>query len=157
VRRATAGALIGIVFGVTLSWSGMTSPVIIREALLFQQSYLFLFMASAVGTAAAGLWLLRQRERRALLVPATLSWARERIERRHIVGSVIFGVGWGLADACPGPIATQVGQGIAWGAITLAGVTVGVYAFLRQARPETEPASQPAPAATGKPAPATLN
>jgi uncharacterized membrane protein YedE/YeeE len=157
VRRATAGALIGIVFGVTLSWSGMTSPVVIREALLFQQSYLFLFMASAVGTAAAGLWLLRQRERRALLVPATLSWARERIERRHIVGSVIFGVGWGLADACPGPIATQVGQGIAWGAITLAGVTVGVYAFLRQERPETEPASQPAPAAPGQPASATLS
>jgi uncharacterized membrane protein YedE/YeeE len=158
VRRLIAGALIGIVFGVMLCWSGMTSPVVIRQALLFEKSYLFLFMASAVGTAAAGLWLLRQRERRALLVPSKLSWPRDRIERRHIVGSVIFGVGWGLADACPGPIATQVGQGIAWGAITLAGVTIGVYAFLRQSRGETEPATQPAPtaAANTAAAPAAL-
>jgi uncharacterized protein len=145
MRRRVTGAAIGIVFGATLSWSGMTSPVIIRQALLFEKSYLFLFMASAVVTAAVGLWLLKRRERRALLVPAQLSWPRDRIERRHIVGSVIFGLGWGVADACPGPVATQVGQGIGWGAITLAGVVVGVYAFLRRGARESEPANEPVP------------
>ena len=146
MRRVVAGGVIGIVFGVTLCWSGMTSPVVIRQALLFEKSYLFLFMASAVGTAAVGLWLLRRRERRALLVSAPLTWPREQISRRHIVGSVIFGVGWGVADACPGPVATQVGQGIGWGVITLCGVVIGVYAFLRNGSRETEPAAQPTPA-----------
>jgi uncharacterized protein len=150
MRRTVAGALIGVVFGVTLSWSGMTSPTVIRQALTFEKSYLFLFMASAVATAGAGLWLLRRRERRALLVPAKLAWPRERIERRHVVGSVIFGVGWGLADACPGPIATQVGQGIGWGAITLTGVAVGIYAFVRKGSRETEPATQPVAAVPGR-------
>lgn len=146
-RRIVTGALIGVAFGVTLSWSGMTSPVVIREALLFQNAYLYLFMASAVGTASLGLWILRRRERRALLSPTNLTWPRERIGRRHIVGSVIFGVGWGIADACPGPIATQVGQGIGWGVITLTGLVIGVAAFLRVTDRETEPASQPVPAA----------
>jgi uncharacterized membrane protein YedE/YeeE len=146
MSRRVAGAVIGIVFGVTLSWSGMTSPVVIRQALLFEKSYLFLFMASAVATAALGLQLLKRRERRALLADTQLTWPRERIGRRHIVGSVIFGVGWGVADACPGPVATQVGQGIAWGVVTLVGVVIGVYAFLRMGRRETEPAAQPAPA-----------
>lgn len=145
MKRVAAGALIGILFGATLSWSGMTSPDVIREALLFKQSYLFLFFASAVATSAAGLWLLKRRERRALLADTKLTWPRDRIERRHIVGSLVFGLGWGIADACPGPIATQVGQGIGWGAITLCGVVVGVYAFLRRGSHETEPAAQPVP------------
>jgi uncharacterized protein len=145
MRKRVAGAVIGMVFGAVLCWSGMSSPVVIRQALSFEKSYLFLFMASAVGTAWVGLWLLRRRERYALLGGGKLTWPRERISRRHIVGSVIFGVGWGVADACPGPIATQVGQGIWWGALTLAGVAVGIYVFLRMGSRETEPASQPVP------------
>jgi uncharacterized membrane protein YedE/YeeE len=146
-KRAT-GAVIGIVFGVVLSWSGMSSPDVIRDALSFEKSYLFLFMASAVGTAALGLWLLQRRERRALLAATPLTWPRERIARRHIVGSVIFGVGWGLTDACPGPIATQLGQGIWWAVFTFTGVAIGIYAYLRMGRRETEPAAQPVPLAT---------
>jgi uncharacterized membrane protein YedE/YeeE len=145
MRRLIAGAVIGVAFGLVLSWSGMTSPVVIRQALLFEKSYLFLFFASAVATATVGLWLLKRRERRALLAPTKLTWPRDRIERRHIVGSLIFGLGWGLSDACPGPVATQVGQGIGWGVITLAGVAIGIYAFLRRGSQETEPAAQPVP------------
>src|SRR4029079_11546397 len=99
-----AGLGIGLVFGVVLSWSGMASPNVIREALLLEDSYLFLFFASAVLVSTVGVTLLRHVR--------TLS--RRRPERRHIVGSLIFGVGWAIADACPGPIATQIGQGIAW-------------------------------------------
>jgi uncharacterized protein len=152
-KRAT-GAAIGIVFGAILSWSGMSSPVVIRQALLFEKSYLFLFMASAVGTAALGLWLLQRRERHAVLSRTPLTWPRERIARRHIEGSVIFGIGWGLTDACPGPIATQLGQGIWWAALTATGVTIGIYAYLRMGRRETEPAAQPVPLATPAPSPA---
>lgn len=152
-RRVVAGAVIGIVFGVILSWSGMTSPVVIREALSFEQSYLFLFMGSAVGTGALGLWLLKRRERRALMANTQLTWPREQIGRRHIVGSVIFGLGWGVTDACPGPVATQLGQGIWWAVFTFTGVAIGIYAFLRMGSRETEPAAQPHPLTTGAASP----
>jgi uncharacterized protein len=132
VRSRLGGVGIGLVFGVMLSWSGMTSPEVIRGALLFEDSYLFLFFASAVGTAAVGLALLRRSGR--------VSFQPVRPGRRHIVGSLVFGVGWGVADACPGPVATQIGQGIGWGVFTLAGIVVGVYLYLRQGE-ETEPAS----------------
>jgi uncharacterized membrane protein YedE/YeeE len=59
------------------------------------------------------------------------------------VGSAIFGLGWGVADACPGPIAAQVGQGIWWAVFTLAGVIIGVRLFLRRSESgETEPPSE---------------
>jgi uncharacterized protein len=138
MRARLAGLGIGLVFGIVLSWSGMTSPEVIRSALLFEDSYLFLFFASAVATAAIGLQLLRRGQR--------VSWRTERPQRHHIVGSLVFGLGWGVSDACPGPIATQIGQGIGWGLWTLGGVVIGVYLFLRRSE-ESEPATDPVPVA----------
>jgi uncharacterized membrane protein YedE/YeeE len=147
MRRRAAGACIGVIFGLMLCWSGMSNPNVIRQALLFEKSYLFLFMFSAIATATIGLRLLRRRERRALLVDSPLTWTPDRPARRHVVGSLMFGIGWGVADACPGPIATQVGQGIGWALFTLAGTVVGVHLFLRRSRVETEPAVEQPPAA----------
>ena len=147
MSRRVAGLGIGLVFGVVLSWSGMTSPTVIRGALLFQHAYLFLFFASAVITATAGCWLLRRLRLRALIGGEPIGWDPQPPARRHIVGSVVFGIGWGIADACPGPIATQLGQGAWWGVWTLAGVVLGVALFLRGGLGETEPAREPRAAA----------
>jgi uncharacterized membrane protein YedE/YeeE len=125
-----AGLVVGLVFGVTLSWTGMSNPDVIRGALLFKESYLFLFFASAVLTASVGVRLLRGR--RALLARERIDWRSTPVQRRHIAGSVLFGTGWALADACPGPIATQLGQGIAWSLFTLVGVVAGIWLFLRR-------------------------
>lgn len=149
MRPRLAGLVIGLVFGVVLAWSGMTSPVVIRQALLFQRAYLFLFFASAVLVATIGLILLRRRSVRAVFVDRPVSWASQTPARRHIVGSLIFGVGWGISDACPGPIATQIGQGIGWAVFTLTGVVIGVYAFVARGRTETEPATEPLSAPAG--------
>lgn len=124
--RRLAGLLVGVVFGVTLSWTGMSSPEVLRHALLLESSYLYLFFASAVATATLGLWLLRRHRARALLTGEAVGWAREAPRRNHVVGSVIFGVGWAVSDACPGPIATQVGQGVLWSLFTITGVVAGI-------------------------------
>ena len=125
-----AGLLVGLVFGVVLIWSGMSDPDVIRGALLFEESYLFLFFASAVIVASVGVRLLRGR--RSLLTRERIDWRSTPVQRRHIAGSVLFGTGWALADACPGPIATQLGQGIVWSLFTLAGVVAGIWVFLRR-------------------------
>jgi uncharacterized membrane protein YedE/YeeE len=138
--------VIGLVFGAILCWSGMSDPSVIREALLLESAYLFLFFAAAVVVAAAGTELVRRRRGRVLLGGAPLAWSRERPGRRHVVGSLLFGLGWGVANACPGPIATQVGQGIPWAGFTLVGLVAGVVLFMRVARTgETEPAADQAP------------
>jgi uncharacterized membrane protein YedE/YeeE len=126
-----AGAVIGVVFGVVLSWSGMTSPEVVREGLLFQNAYVFEFFAAAMPTAFVGLWLLKRKAPRALLTGETVAWEPLKPERRHVAGSVVFGIGWGVAGACPGPIASQLGQGIAWGVPTAVGLVLGVVLFRR--------------------------
>ena len=135
--RAAALAL-GVVFGVTLCWTGMSDPDVIRGALTFRSAYLFCFFAAAVGTAAVGLRVLRRTR--------GIPFDTQRPQRRHVTGAVLFGVGWGVSGACPGPIATQLGQGILWALPLAAGVAVGVRAFQRRGAGETEPACE-APAA----------
>jgi uncharacterized membrane protein YedE/YeeE len=130
-----AGALIGVVFGIVLSWSGMTSPDVIREGLLFESSYLFLFFGGAVSVAFVGLYLLKRKAPAALLTGETVGWTTARPERRHVTGSLLFGVGWGVSGACPGPIATQLGQGIVWGVPTTAGLVLGIVLFRRLQAP----------------------
>ena len=47
------------------------------------------------------------------------------VERRHVTGSILFGLGWAVTNACPGPIAAQLGQGLWWSLLTLAGFMIG--------------------------------
>jgi uncharacterized membrane protein YedE/YeeE len=131
MRLAVAFA-VGAVFGVALSWSGMTSPDVLRDGLLFRDSYLMLFFASALATAFAGLRVLKVLQARSVLTGEPLAWTTARPQRRHITGSVLFGIGWAVADACPGPIAAQLGQGVAWSLATAAGVVLGIWVFLRR-------------------------
>jgi uncharacterized protein len=134
MSRRLTGFAVGVIFGVTLSWTGMSSPDVIREALLFQDAYLFLMFASAVATAFVGIRVLRARRVRALLTGEQVSWSVDRPQPRHVWGSLLFGTGWAISGACPGPIATQLGQGIAWALFTTAGVVIGIVLFLRTRR-----------------------
>jgi uncharacterized membrane protein YedE/YeeE len=120
VKRLAALA-VGFVFGLVLSWSGMTNPDVLRDFL------------SALATAFIGLRVLKVLQARALLTGEPVAWTAVAPERRHVVGSLLFGAGWAIADACPGPIAAQLGQGVFWSLATAAGLVLGVWLFLRRA------------------------
>ena len=143
--RLTA-LVVGTVFGAVLSWSGMISPEILRAGLLLENSYLFLFFAAALSTAFVGLRLLKRFGTRSVVTDEPLAFETLKPERRHITGSVLFGVGWALADACPGPIAAQLGQGIAWGIPTAVGLMLGVWLYLRPAKASVPAVTVPEPA-----------
>jgi uncharacterized membrane protein YedE/YeeE len=61
-----------------------------------------------------------------------VAWTTVKPQRRHVVGSVLFGVGWAVAAVCPGPIAAQLGQGVPWALATLAGLVLGLLLFSRR-------------------------
>jgi uncharacterized membrane protein YedE/YeeE len=79
-----------------------------------------------------GARLLRGRD--ALLTREPIVWSSTRPTRSHFVGSVLFGVGWGVSAACPGPIAAQLGGGRVLTVALAAGVLVGVGLQPRLAR-----------------------
>ena len=130
--KRLAALVVGFVFGLALCWSGMTDPDVLRNGLLFKDFYLYGFFLSALSTAFIGLRVLKVLQARALLTGEPVSWTAVAPERRHVVGSLLFGMGWAIADACPGPVAAQLGQGVFWSAATALGLVFGVWLFLRR-------------------------
>jgi uncharacterized protein len=131
VGERVVAAAIGIVFGLVLSWTALTDPDTIRSGLLFENLYLILFFAAAVTVAFVGSQVVRRLHPRALVNREPVEWNTEGPQRRHITGAIVFGTGWAIAGACPGPIAAQLGSGVGWSVFTLVGVVVGIVTFLR--------------------------
>jgi uncharacterized protein len=128
VRAAAAG--FGAVFGFAISWGQFTDPDRIREMLLLNDPYLYLMMATAVAVGFVGTRLLRRFRARALITGNLIAWDVTRPQPRHVIGAVIFGLGWSLSDSCPAPIAGQLAQGVGWSVFTAAGVAIGVLGYL---------------------------
>lgn len=122
--RASALAL-GIVTGFVFSWARLTDPETFRRMLSLDSPRIYLLMGAAVAVAFAGARVLRGRP--ALLTDEPIAWRPGRPARSHLVGSVLFGIGWGITDACPGPTAAQLGAGRALALAVAAGIVVGVW------------------------------
>jgi len=126
----------GLVFGLGLIVAGMANPAKVLGFLDFAGAWdpsLALVMASAVAVGAAAFALARRRTRSLLGAPVLLPTARV-IDRRLVLGSLVFGVGWGLAGICPGPALVLAGYGAPKGLAFVAAMLAGnaVFALLEK-------------------------
>jgi uncharacterized membrane protein YedE/YeeE len=131
VIRATAAGF-GVVFGFVLSWTGLADPSFIHKMLSLQTAYPYLLMATSIALTLAATRLLARGRAHAVLTHEPVQWSTLKPERRHVIGGSLFGLGWAMSSACPGPVAAQLGQGFGWGLCTALGIFVGVRVFLRR-------------------------
>ncbi len=139
MRKRVIAGLFGVGFGFWLAWTRMTDFDQIVGALLLQRAYLWLMFATGVFTTIVGLQLLQRAGAVTLLRHEPVSWPSVPPQRRHVVGSLLFGTGWALAGACPGPIAAQVGAGRLSSLFTLAGLLAGIALADAWARRTAQP------------------
>jgi hypothetical protein len=123
----TIGLLFGAAFGFVLGWARLTDYDVIRNMLLLREPDVFLVIGSAIATAAVGVRLLRASKARSLLDGTPVTWKVQAPRTQHVLGSVLFGVGWSVAATCPGPVAAQLGRGQLAAAFTIAGVLAGIF------------------------------
>ena len=119
--------VLGTVFGFVLSRSGAADYNYIQGMFLFEESQLYGIMATAVVLTAPGVWLLKQHGRTLAGTPLAIE-----LKPRHngnIVGGLLFGVGWAIAGACPGPIFVNIGEGKLYALAALAGALTGTALF----------------------------
>ena len=121
-----AALALGAVSGFVFSWARMTDPSTFHAMLSLDSARIYLLMGAAVAVAFVGARVLRGRA--ALLTGIPIAWQPARPTRSHLVGGVLFGIGWGISDACPGPAAAQLGAGRVLTVAVVAGVLVGVWA-----------------------------
>ncbi|HWV18182.1 MAG TPA: DUF6691 family protein [Rhodocyclaceae bacterium] len=103
----------GLIFGLGLLLAGMADPAKVLAFLDLAGVWdpsLALVMGGAIA-AAAPAYAWAQRRQRTLFGAALQLPQAQRIDRRLIAGSVLFGIGWGLAGICPGPALVLLAQG----------------------------------------------
>ena len=130
--------LSGLLFGTGLIVCGMTNPAKVLAFLDLTGRWdpsLMLVMGAAVLVAAPAFALARRRNRSALGLPMRLPALRQ-IDRRTVLGSLVFGAGWGIAGLCPGPALVTLGTGELKAVLFIAAMLIGraIYETLEHLR-----------------------
>lgn len=118
-------AFVGTSFVFLFCAAGFNRYDVIHRMLLLQDFNPYLVMGSAVATAMPLLWLLERRRWRTPL-GGSLELKRWPVERKHLLGGVVFGAGWAITGACPGTISGMIGAGSVLGFVTLGGFLGGM-------------------------------
>lgn len=138
--KVKVGAFLGgLAFGIGLAISGMTQPAKIVGFFDFfgswDPSLAFVMLGALVVYTPVYRWAVRTWQH-PIWAPTFTLPTRKDIDGRLVLGSAIFGVGWGLGGYCPGPAFTSVGAGsmeaLTFGAAMLVGV--GGYQLFMKAR-----------------------
>ena len=135
-QRLLVYLLLGVYFGVVLTKSEVISWFRIQEMFRFDAFHMYGIVGSAVAVAALSLWLIRRFEVRTvsgeeILVPSPKKLGR--VNTRYWLGGTLFGMGWALTGACPGPLFALVGNGVLVMLVAILSALAGtwVYGHLR--------------------------
>jgi uncharacterized membrane protein YedE/YeeE len=115
LRQILIPLLCGLVFGTGLAMSGMTDTQVVLGFLDVSGEWnpaLLMVMIGALAVTIPGFWLAQKRGKPFFSTQFFLPASRA-IELKPLVGSVIFGIGWGLYGYCPGPALAGLGT-LAW-------------------------------------------
>lgn len=130
-ERLLPYALLGVYLGVVFTRSEVISWFRIQEMFRFQAFHMYGIIGSAVAVAAVGVFLIQRSNvrsvtRRAMSFPRD-PWTPPGYQ--YWIGGTIFGLGWGLLGACPGPIYVLIGNGITVVLVALASAVLGAWCY----------------------------
>ena len=131
--------LIGIYFGIVLIKSQVISWFRINDMFQFKEPYMYLVICSAIAVGLVSIFLIRRLEART--IEGDVIVIKERpFHPGNVIGGTIFGMGWAITGACPGPIYAHLGAGTFLMFFTFIGALTGMYlyAFFQSRLPHTE-------------------
>lgn len=123
--------LAGLIFGLGLILAGMADPAKVLAFLDITGAWdpsLALVMGGAIAVGSVAFAVAGRRNRSYLGLPMHLPTARV-IDKRLVLGSLAFGIGWGMAGICPGPALVLLGTGSSKGIVFVAAMLLGMGIF----------------------------
>jgi uncharacterized membrane protein YedE/YeeE len=121
--------LVGIFFGIVLVKSEAVSWYRIYEMFKFQSFHMYGIIGSAVFVGALSIGLIKSLKIKSIEGNAIHLPPKDRGFTRYILGGTIFGFGWALAGACPGPMYILVGTGVFSMFIVIAAAVLGTFTY----------------------------
>lgn len=129
-------AIVGVLFGIIFVKAEIISWYRIQEMFRFQSFHMYGVIGSAVIVGILSVWLIK-RFRVKTVYGEAIEFHTKKFNKGNIYGALLFGFGWALTGACPGPLFAQIGTGALVIIVTLLSAIAGtwVYGLLREKLP----------------------
>lgn len=121
--------LVGVFFGIVLSKAEVISWFRIYEMFKFQSFHMYGVIGSAVAIGLVVMYLIKKEKLKTYLGEKIVVEPKKKGFARNLLGGIIFGFGWALGGACPGPMFILVGKGIIAILVVLFGATFGAFLY----------------------------
>lgn len=121
--------LVGIVFGIVMTKSEIISWLRIYEMFKFKSFHMYGVIGSAVILGILQVMIIKKGKIKTMYGTEIIFTPKAKQWTRYILGGTIFGLGWALIGACPGPMFTLIGTG-AWVFIfVIVSATFGTFLY----------------------------
>ena len=120
----------GLFFGILLVKSEVVSWFRIQEMFRLQSFHMYGVIGSAIVTGMIAVWLIKKFKVKTIYgEPVELP--SNKFNKGNIYGGILFGFGWAITGACPGPLFAQIGTGATVIIITLLSAIAGTWVYGR--------------------------
>ncbi len=127
--KALKFILAGIVFGIVMAKSEAISWFRIQEMFRFQSFHMYGIIGTAVVLGALGVALIKKFKLKDIGGNPIVFNDKSKQWPRYIIGGTIFGTGWALTGACPGPMFVNFGYGYLVFIVVIAAAALGTYTY----------------------------
>lgn len=127
---------VGVLFGIVFVKAEIISWFRMQEMFRFQSFHMYGVIGTAVVVAAISIALIKKFKVKTIH-GEEIHFTPKKFNKGQIIGGLIFGLGWALTGACPGPIFAQIGMGITVMIVVLLSAIAGtwVYGYFRDRLP----------------------
>lgn len=132
----TKYVFVGIIFGIIFVKAEIVSWFRIQEMFRLQSFHMYGIIGSAIAVAMLSIFLIRRFKVKSIY-GEDIVIQKKTFNKGVIYGGLIFGIGWALTGACPGPLFAQVGSGVTVVLVTVLSALLGtwVYGYFRKSLP----------------------
>ena len=128
--------IVGILFGIVFIKAEIISWYRIQEMFRFQSFHMYGVIGSAVAVGIVSAFIIKRFNIKTIY-GEEIEFQNKTFNNGQIFGGLIFGLGWALTGACPGPIFAQIGTGVTVIIVTLLFAIFGtwIYGYFRERLP----------------------
>jgi uncharacterized membrane protein YedE/YeeE len=120
--------IVGIIFGIVFVKAEIISWFRIQEMFRLQSFHMYGVIGSAVVVGAISVFLIKKFKIKTIY-GEDIQFEEKKFNVGQIYGGLLFGLGWAITGACPGPLFAQIGTGISVTIVTLASAILGTWVY----------------------------
>lgn len=121
--------IVGFIFGIVLTKAEAVSWYRIYEMFQFQSFHMYGIITVAILTGLVGIQIIKRKQLKDIEGNPIIIQDKEKGNMRYWIGGILFGLGWAMVGACPGPIFILLGAGFWSVGLVLFGAVFGTFLY----------------------------